>query len=98
MKLKKFWSVGGHALGAPLQICHCPPPRQDRGVSPDKGYPWTGQEVPLKIGKQVMLCCGWYASCSHAGGLQGGHIPAEIKFPVFSLCYEFFPCVFLSIH
>ena len=25
---------------------------------------------------------------------QGGHIPAEIKFPVFSLCYEFFPCVF----
>ena len=28
---------------------------------------------------------------------QGGHIPAEIKFPVFSLCYELFPCVFFSI-
>ena len=24
---------------------------------------------------------------------QGGHIRAEIKFPVLSLCYEFFPCV-----
>ena len=27
---------------------------------------------------------------------QGGHIPAKIKFPMFSLCYEFFPCVFFS--
>ena len=26
--------------------------------------------------------------------IQGGHIPADIKFPVFSLCYELFPCVF----
>ena len=29
--------------------------------------------------------------------IQGGHIPAEIKFPVFSLCYDLFPCVFFSI-
>ena len=26
--------------------------------------------------------------------VQGGHIPAEIKCPVFSLCYDLFPCVF----
>ena len=25
---------------------------------------------------------------------QGGHIPAMIKFPGFSLCYEFFPVFF----
>ena len=29
--------------------------------------------------------------------IQVGHIRAEIKFPVFSLCYKFFPCVFFPI-
>ena len=27
-------------------------------------------------------------------GLQGGHVLADMKFPVFSLCCRNFPCVF----
>ena len=51
----------------------------------DLGFSWGGANS--QNGCATLLFCKFFVeNCMKMKELQGGHIPAKIKFPVFSLC------------